>query len=127
VDKDGFLHFYDNCIPLLQENSGYHLLSNSNKPNDSLSDMIKRFIKTTFTEKKLDVRYLKPLNQFIKLYKPIHIFSTNYDICIETFCQEYDKKYIDGFSPGWDINNFEKKDVDVLLYKLHGSFLTDIA
>jgi hypothetical protein len=128
VDKDGILHFYDNCIPLLQENPGYHLISNANKPNsdggrqpESLSDIIKRFIKTTFTEKKLDVRYLEPLNQFIKSYRPIHIFSTNYDICIETFCQEYDKKYTDGFSPGWDVDNFEKKDVDVLLYKLHGS------
>ncbi len=116
--KDLSLDFYENCVPLLQKSSEYHLISNGNK---LLSEEIKRFIKTTFTEKKLDVSYLKPLNHFINSYRPLHIFSTNYDICIETFCKENNKKYFDGFTPSWEVNEFKKRDVDVLIYKLHGS------
>jgi hypothetical protein len=117
-DKDIFLDFYENCIPRLRKSSGYHLISNG---NNLLTEEIKRFIKTTFTEKKLNVRYLKPLNHFINSYRTLHIFSTNYDICIETFCEENDKKYFDGFTPSWDPDEFQMRDVHLFLYKLHGS------
>ncbi|MGB6672908.1 MAG: SIR2 family protein [Candidatus Nitrosopolaris sp.] len=76
---------------------------------------------TTFTEKKLNVRYLKPLNYFISSYRTLQIFSTNYDICVETFCEENNKKYFDGFTPSWDPDEFHKRDVHLFLYKLHGS------
>ena len=116
--KDLFLDFYGNCVPRLKESSGYHLISNGSK---LLSNEIKRFIKTTFTEKRLEVGYLKPLNQFILSCRPLHIFSTNYDICIETFCEESDKKCFDGFTPSWDFDEFKRREVDIRLYKLHGS------
>jgi SIR2-like domain len=116
--EDFLLDFYENCNPLLQKTKGYHLVSQGNR---LLSNEIKAFIKTAFTEKKLDMGYLKTLNYFINSYRPLHIFSTNYDICIETFCEENDKKYFDGFTPSWDADEFMKRDVDVLLYKLHGS------
>jgi SIR2-like domain len=116
--KDLFLDFYGDCIPRLQRVSGYYLISNGNK---LLSDEIKKFIKVTLTEKRLDVGYLKPLSQFILSYRPLHIFSTNYDICIETFCKENDKKCFDGFTPSWDFDEFKRREVDIRLYKLHGS------
>ena len=51
----------------------------------------------------------------------MNIFSTNYDLAIETLCMQNDKKYADGFGPTWDPNEFHKPEIDVRLYKLHGS------
>ncbi|MGC1134471.1 MAG: SIR2 family protein [Nitrososphaeraceae archaeon] len=48
------------------------------------------------------------------------IFSTNYDIVIERLCESYGKTYTDGFTKGWNSESF-RDDVDIRLYKLHGS------
>jgi hypothetical protein len=50
------------------------------------------------------------------------IFSTNYDLCIETFCEQNKvKKCIDGFRLHWDVEELRRNDADVVLYKIHGS------
>jgi SIR2-like protein len=114
-DKDLLLDFYENKYPALSKNAGYHLISGGNK---LLSAEIKRFIKTHLTDTELKTNYFE---QLISLTKPVSIFSTNYDICVETFCLQNDKKYVDGFNPGWDLTEFDRSNVDVKLYKLHGS------
>ncbi len=117
ADKDIFLDFYENYVPLLKKSIGYHLISTD---NNYLTEEIKKFIKITFTGKKLDIRYLKPLIHFIDFYKSIHIFSTNYDICVETFCEENDKKYFDGFIPSWDFSNIRLLMIEnVMKLNLH--------
>jgi hypothetical protein len=60
------------------------------------------------------------LSEFISIYKPLHIFSTNYDICIERFSVINAKKYFDGFAHEWS-GDFCNRNEDILLYKLHGS------
>jgi len=56
---------------------------------------------------------------------PIRIFSFNYDLCIETVLKDLNLEL--GFDPktkGWLYSNFEPnsdKDIDIYLYKLHGS------
>lgn len=56
---------------------------------------------------------------------PIRIFSFNYDLCIEMVLKDFNIEL--GFDPktkGWVYSNFEPnsdKDIDIYLYKLHGS------
>jgi hypothetical protein len=56
---------------------------------------------------------------------PIRIFSFNYDLCIEMVIKDLNIEL--GFDPktkGWLYSNFEpnrNKDIDIYLYKLHGS------
>jgi SIR2-like protein len=116
--KDILLDFYEGSFPILSTCNGYNLISGG---KTLLSQEIKNFIKTTFTEKGLNVDYLKPLVDLVRDYRPLHIFSTNYDTCIERFCLLNDLKYVDGFNPQWDLNQFNRTDIDVRLYKLHGS------
>ena len=80
-------------------------------------------IKTTFSNTRINVAYLKPLNNFIREYRGLSIFSTNYDLCIEQFCKENGRTFVDGFNPYWNPETeYRKKcNVDVCLYKLHGS------
>ncbi len=63
-----------------------------------LSDILKRSVAISTGKKEIDIQYLQPLSDFISLYKPLHIFSTNYDICVERFCVINSKKYFDGFA-----------------------------
>ncbi|MGC1930294.1 MAG: SIR2 family protein [Candidatus Nitrosopolaris sp.] len=88
-----------------------------------LSDIIKQFIKSETGKPDIQVDYLKGLLKFMKGHMPLHIFSTNYDICIERFCITNNKTFFDGFFDGkWDPDRFAHNlDRDVLLYKLHGS------
>ena len=59
---------------------------------------------------------------FIKDYKPLNIFSANYDVCIEHFCRLIRKEYVDGFNPKWNPDVvFNSENTDVRLYKLHDS------
>lgn len=56
---------------------------------------------------------------------PIRIFSFNYDLCIEMVLKDFNIEL--GFDPKtkiWVYSNFEpnsNKDIDIYLYKLHGS------
>jgi hypothetical protein len=63
-------------------------------------------------KKEIDVQYLQSLSEFLSLYKPLHIFSTNYDICVERFCVISSRKYFDGFAHEWT-GHFSGKSDDI--------------
>jgi hypothetical protein len=83
--------FYEKSTFNLSECSGFGLISGKKR---LLSEEIKRFIKLTFTEKEIRIEYLKPLISFIKDQKPLSIFSTNYDVCIEELCRVTEKNIL---------------------------------
>ena len=48
--------------------------------------------------------------------------STNYDICIEQFCNKHSIHFVDTFDPTLNTKNgHNKQDADLILYKLNGS------
>jgi hypothetical protein len=88
-----------------------------------LKDKLKDFIKKTGIVDAGNVRYLEPLITFFDEFRPLDIFSVNYDTAIEQFCSVYRKDYVDGFDLHWNSKAFGREDVDIRLYKLHGSIL----
>ena len=88
-----------------------------------LKDELKDFIKEVGIVQSQKIHYVKPLLGFMAEFRPLDIFSANYDICIEQFCNTYKKDCVDGFDVGWNPRLFERTDVDVRLYKLHGSVM----
>ena len=87
-----------------------------------LSVILKQFVKAETGKTDLQVDYLKGLLRFMKFYRSLHIFSTNYDVCIERFGELNHKSYFDGFFDGkWDASKFNNIIKDLCLYKLHGS------
>ncbi len=69
------------------------------------------------------VEYLSPLLDS-QWGRPAHIFSVNYDPCIELLCKNLQRRLIDGFNPEWSPRALEAEDSEaVYLYKLHGSVL----
>ncbi len=94
------------------------------KSMPKLSSILKQFIKSETGKPDIQVDYLNGLLKFMKAFRPFHIFSTNYDICVERFCLVNDKSYFDGFFDGkWDPVRFANMSInkDLVLYKLHGS------
>jgi hypothetical protein len=89
-----------------------------------LSNEIKKFIKTTFIDDMKSIDYLNSFMLF-KSFRPLRIFSTNYDLTIERFCFLKGISYTDGFDPYWNedlfLNTDNKKLKDVNIFKLHGS------
>jgi hypothetical protein len=88
-----------------------------------LKDKLKDFIKKTGIVDAGNVRYLEPLITFFDEFRPLDIFSVNYDTAIEQFCSVYRKDYVDGFDLHWNSKVFRREDVDIRLFKLHGSIL----
>lgn len=91
----------------------------------NLKKKLQDFIKKTGLVGKDDVKYLKDLLLFIEEqpHKPLDIFSVNYDICIEQFCDSFEKEYVDGFYLKWELGSLKRQDVDVRLHKIHGSII----
>jgi hypothetical protein len=87
---------------------------------EDLKDFIKR---KAIIESQEKIRYLEPLLGFVEEHKPLNIFSVNYDTCIEQFCNVHQLNYQDGFDVNWNPQVFEREDVDIRLYKLHGSII----
>jgi uncharacterized protein YbcI len=88
-----------------------------------LKDQLKDLIKSVGVVKASNVRYLEPLLGFIEESKPLDVFSVNYDTAVEQFCNVYKREYVDGFDLYWNRKSFERTDVDIRLFKLHGSIL----
>jgi SIR2-like domain len=86
---------------------------------------------------KINQMYKQIFEFFDKSYKEVHVFTTNYDSVIETYCEQNDYNYTDGFIYEkqsnlikWNPTTFDEVNIDnsidnsnvhIFLYKLHGS------
>ena len=85
-----------------------------------LKNLLENFIREqVIIEDESKLEYLKEL---LKFDKPIEIFSTNYDTCIEQLSHINHMRYTDGFDIYWNPENFERK-FDVKHFKMHGSII----
>jgi len=109
-DNDNILKFYD--VKNFKLSNSAMLLS--------LKKELRNFITKATTVKKENIQYLEPLFSYIR---PVRIFSVNYDTSIEQLCNVYKKNYTDGFDHSWNPSLFEHENLDVYLYKLHGSII----
>jgi hypothetical protein len=111
------------CIPLkFFENGKCILGDNFEIEATELRKELQNFIKKKGLVEKSKIQYLKDLLMFIEVNSlPLDIFSVNYDICIEQFCNVFKKEYVDGFYLEWEPKSLERKDVNIRLYKIHGS------
>lgn len=81
---------------------------------------LRRFIKRVAVVGQEKVTYLSPIQGFVEQYKPLTVFSLNYDNCIELFCSVSHYDMADGFNEHWE-GDFDRPGVQVKLFKLHGS------
>jgi len=91
---------------------------------EKLRDELQTFIRDKVIAPR-NIEYLAPLlDEKWGGNGPIHIFSVNYDTCIERLCRRLERRIVDGFMPEWTPRAFETADrTAVYLYKLHGSVL----
>lgn len=52
---------------------------------------------------------------------PVDVFTLNYDRLVESMAARFNIRFTTGFGEAWDPSLFEHKDLDLRLYKLHGS------
>ena len=111
------------CIPLRFFERGDCVLGSDIESDVSeLKKEIRDFIKRKGLVDSSNIQYLRDLLMFIEgAHRPLDIFSVNYDICIEQFCNMFEKEYVDGFHLTWEPKSFQNEDVDIRLYKIHGS------
>ena len=88
-----------------------------------LDALLKDYIRLRTIVKESNIWHLEPLKDFIDQSRPLSIITLNYDTCIEQFCNATRLNYTDGFDIHWNPSNYKNKDVDVHLYKLHGSVI----
>ena len=119
-NKEVLSSFYENTSLKIEKKPSYQLVFNGKR---KISEEIRLFIRRTFSNNRTNVTYLKPLNNFIREYRGLSVFSTNYDLCIEQFCKENGRTFVDGFNPYWnpETEYGKKDDADLCLYRLHGS------
>jgi hypothetical protein len=92
--------------------------------SERLSDIrtrLKEFIRTKCLVGSEKTEYLLPLIQLSNVYRPLPVFTVNYDVVVEQFLEGHGLSYIDGFELRFDSARLNAADVDVLLHKLHGS------
>lgn len=83
---------------------------------------LKAFIREKALVAPVQARYLDPIWSLAD-NGPVDVFSTNYDTAIEQICYVHRKRFSDGFELEWRPEAFESSDLDLRLYKLHGSVL----
>ena len=69
------------------------------------------------------IKYLGEFYEFLREYGYLDIFTVNYDICIELFCNLYKLNYTDGFDLFWNPGLFDEGKFQIKLYKIHGSII----
>lgn len=69
-----------------------------------------------------NILYLEPLRDFVTEYEELDIFTLNYDLSIEQFCERYGLSYTDGFGVSWEPALFQGA-FQIKLYKIHGSII----
>lgn len=110
-EKHDLVYFYD-------KKSFKFKSEDETKALKILESDLKEFIRRKVVANKEEISYLKPLIEF----KPIDVFSVNYDTCIEMLCLKHKLTYTDGFELYWNPELFEKER-DIKLFKLHGSIM----
>ena len=86
---------------------------------DLLQDKIKNWLKTPSIG---EIRYFQSLQDFVKAFGSIDVFTPNYDLCMECVLEHCDIPYTCGFDMhGWNSGLFNNSNVKVRIYKLHGS------
>lgn len=112
-DLDVLLRFY--------EVTRYKLSGYADKR--PLIAQLKDFVKSAGIVLSENISYLQPFLAFITDFKPLDIFSVNYDTSIEQFSNIHKTSYTDGFDSKWNPKLFEELRFDIRLYKLHGSIM----
>ena len=84
-------------------------------------EALRDFIKQKVVVDPEKTAYLDPLRGFVDSEKPLSVYSLNYDTAIEVFCAKHRLAYRDGFGEDWNPRVFDDQNVDLLLFKLHGS------
>jgi hypothetical protein len=110
-NKEGLLDFYDEkkfCANLERDDCL------------ELKKDLEDFIRDKVVVK--DIQKLDYLKELLKFDKPLEIYSTNYDTCIEQLSYLSHRRYSDGFNIDWNEKNFDG-DYDIKHYKLHGSVI----
>ena len=116
--EDPLSEFYDDKILRLEKNPANVDLINKRM----LSKELKTFIKVYFNRTDIQTDYLQYLKEFLIDDKPLEIFSTNYDICIEQVCKKNEIRFIDTFDPKLKTQTRNYKvHGGIILCKLHGS------
>ena len=121
-DEHPLYPFVGSWIPkleLLSENKIKELKLFREKIVDELKNKWIRF--TT-----RNAKYYKGLQTFKQSFNfPLRIFSLNYDLCIEKTCKDMNiEQGFNSTDDKWSWQNFEDNnpnDIDIFLYKLHGS------
>ena len=99
---------------------GEYILDAYEDKNPLINDL-KDFIKSKAIVS--EAQYLQPLLPLVEEFHPLDIISVNYDTLIEHFCSTNRLDYQDGFDDHWNPKTFEKDNIDIRLYKIHGSVL----
>ena len=86
-----------------------------------LLEALRDFIKQKVVVDPEKTQYLDPLRGFVDSEKPLSVYSLNYDTAMEVFCARHRLVYRDGFGEDWNPQVFGDPNVDLLLFKLHGS------
>lgn len=84
---------------------------------------LRAFIRDACTVSPSKLEYLYPLADLRRHLGPLTVFSVNYDMCIESVCDNFDLNYTDGFDVTWNPSLFESASYDVRIFKLHGSLV----
>jgi len=71
-----------------------------------------------------DLKYLLPIKDLLTRGKPLDIFSVNYDNVVDVFCNIYNIRLEDGYGQYWEPERLGNENVDIRLFKLHGSVLS---
>jgi hypothetical protein len=87
-----------------------------------IGDDLRRFIRQKALVSANKIDYLRPLLDF-QHNSPIDVFSVNYDTSIELLAHYHKRSYTDGFAAEWSPDSLDRNDVDIRLFKLHGSVL----
>lgn len=107
--RDRTMRVAESCIKILSRRT--------------LSSIIKNFIQKKFQEFET-YEYYEPLKSFVSNYKPLLVFTTNYDLIIEQFSHFHTPriKYTDFFvGTEWSPERIDPVEFDIILHKLHGS------
>jgi SIR2-like protein len=112
-------NIHSNVAGAFFEPSASEILADPALPE--LLEDLRSFIRERCAVDPRKTTYWQTLLGFIQSYGRTHIFSTNYDLVMETFLQSYGYPCTDGFDQGWNPALFETPGVQACLYKLHGS------